>query len=189
MRTPIPEGPSPGTGLRHRHAQARTLGDFIAGAEANLEFWRGMHARPAPRELVEIAVRLSRPHHLPVLLEDWCWDAVNSITVLDRVAAEVPLLDLGVLERDRHLDLMDQYLTKGARAIPIALILDGEFGVVGHWGPRPAAPQSWFEEQRDRLPTMELYRGLRLWYVRDAGRSVVEEILAVTRSSPQHRAA
>lgn len=189
MHTPITEGPWHGTELRHRHSQARTLDEFIAGAGANQEFWRGMHARPASRELVEIAGRLSRPHHLLVLLEDWCWDAVNTITVLDRVTAEVPQLDLRVLERDRHLDLMDRYLTKGTRAIPIVLVLDAEFGVVGHWGPRPAALQSWFEEQRDRLPSRELYRGMRMWYARDAGRSVVEEILAVTRSSPQERAA
>jgi hypothetical protein len=43
---------------------------------------------------------------------------------------------------EQHLDLMDQFLTMGGRAIPIAIFADTGGHVLGKWGPRPQHVQA-----------------------------------------------
>ena len=52
-------------------------------------------------------------------------------------ADAVPGLELRMLRRDQHPEVMDRYLTNGSRSIPIVIVLDEEFRELGHWGPRP----------------------------------------------------
>ncbi|MBO8164573.1 MAG: thioredoxin family protein [Brevibacillus sp.] len=71
-----------------------------------------------------------------ILAADWCGDVVRNVPVLFRALekAEIPV---EVLIMEQHLDLMDQFLTMGGRAIPIAIFADEKGNVRGHWGPRP----------------------------------------------------
>jgi hypothetical protein len=73
---------------------------------------------------------------------------------------------------------MDRYLTNGARAIPIVIVLDESFRALGHWGPRPAELQAWVMENRLRVPKAELYPQVRRWYARDRGETTLREVLA-----------
>jgi hypothetical protein len=95
-----------------------------------------------------------------------------------RFADAVPGMELRLLRRDEHLELMDRYLTNGARAIPIVIALDEGFRELGHWGPRPAELQAWVLEHRPRVPKAELYPQVRRWYARDRGETTLREVLA-----------
>ena len=53
--------------------------------------------------------------------------------------------------RDQNTDLMDQFLTRGGRAVPIFLFLNQHFNLIFKWGPRPKIIQDIYEVHRDRI--------------------------------------
>ncbi|MCU0239336.1 MAG: thioredoxin family protein [Pyrinomonadaceae bacterium] len=84
------------------------------------------------------------------LTEGWCGDAAQNIPVIEKMAAENPLITTRYLLRDENLDLMNQYLTNGGKAIPILICIDGEtFEVLDKWGSRPKAIQNYFLELKE----------------------------------------
>ena len=114
---------------------------------------------------------------LLVLAADWCGDAANTVPVLARLADIVSGLELRILERDDHPDLMNAYLTNGSRSIPIVMALDASFHELGHWGPRPAVLQAWMLERKSVMPSPQRYAYARGWYARDKGESLLRELL------------
>lgn len=169
--------------MTERYLGAATIDQFIAGAEANRELWESLRRRAqVPEDVLERAARLP-PTHLLVLAEDWCGDAVNTVPVLARLADQIPGWSLWVLERDRNPDLMDTHLTGSSRSIPVVMLLDERFSEVGWWGPRPRELQRWVKGEGQRLDPTERYAETRRWYVRDRGRSTLEEVLAVRESA------
>jgi hypothetical protein len=93
---------------------------------------------------------LDKPLIWLTLTEGWCGDAAQNIPVIEKMAAENPLITTRYLLRDENLDLMDKFLTNGGRAIPILICLDGEtFESLGKWGSRPSAIQAYFLELKE----------------------------------------
>ena len=128
---------------------------------------------------VRTAEALTSRWRLLVLTADWCGDAVNVLPVIARLAAECPTrLELRCHDRDQHLELMDDHLTDGTRAIPKVLMIDAEWRVRGSWGPRPAELQAWIVREGRALVREERYKHVRAWYARDKGASAVREVLA-----------
>ena len=82
------------------------------------------------------------------------------------------------MRRDEHPEVMDGYLTNGARAIPIVIALDPDFAELGHWGPRPTELQAWVMARKGIVPKVDLYPQIRKWYARDRGESTLREVLA-----------
>ncbi|MFT9848192.1 thioredoxin family protein [Aneurinibacillus sp. REN35] len=76
-----------------------------------------------------------------ILAADWCGDVVRNVPVVFR-AMEEARIPTEVLIMEKHLDVMDQFLTMGGRAIPIVIFTDSEGNVLGKWGPRPAHVQA-----------------------------------------------
>ena len=114
---------------------------------------------------------------LLVIAEDWCGDASSTIPVLARLVDAVPGLELRIVLRDEHPELMDRYLTNGSRSIPIVIALDEQFNELGHWGPRPRELQAWVMANRLTVPKAELYPQVRQWYARDRGETTLREVL------------
>jgi hypothetical protein len=96
--------------------------------------------------------RVPHPLNVLVLAEDWCGDVIANLPVVGRLAAESGTLELRILLRDQHLDIMDQYLLRGQfRAIPAVIFLDQDFNDVGVWIERPDSVTARREEQRRAL--------------------------------------
>ena len=154
--------------------------DFVAASTEHRGLWEGIHriAR-VPEWAVDMDLSAT-PRQLLVLAEDWCGDASNTIPILAKLVEEVPGLELRVLRRDEHPEVMDRYLTDGARSIPIVIALDAEFREVGHWGPRPAELQAWVMANREMIPKSDIYPQVRKWYARDRGESTLREVLALS---------
>ena len=53
-----------------------------------------------------------------ILTEAWCGDAAQNIPTIEKIARENDRIKTLYLLRDENLELMDKYLTGGARAIP-----------------------------------------------------------------------
>ncbi|MCX8487467.1 MAG: thioredoxin family protein [Crocinitomicaceae bacterium] len=86
-------------------------------------------------------LKLSQPLTWLVISEAWCGDAAQIVPVIGKIAAETEHLDLKIILRDEHLDIMDQYLTNGGRSIPKLICLDEQHREVFTWGPRPKTIQ------------------------------------------------
>ena len=163
---------------------------FLPTAQKNAELWQGVWDRVRlPEDLVERATALPGRWHLLVLSEDWCGDAVNIVPVLARLAEAVPTIDLRLIERDQHLDLMDAHLTNGkSRSIPVVILLDETFCERGWWGPRPTDLQRWVLEEGLKMDPEERYKKVRRFYAKDKGRTTLDEVITGIESVVQRAA-
>ena len=158
--------------------KALTFDAFVAACKAeHCGLWQGIYqlARVPDWGLAALPSGITRK--LLVIAEDWCGDASNTIPIVARLASLVPGLELRIIMRDKYPEVMDRYLTNGARSIPIVIALDESFQEVGHWGPRPAELQSWVMANRGTMPKAELYPKVRQWYARDRGETTIREVL------------
>lgn len=125
---------------------------------------------------------LKRKYIWLVITEGWCGDAAQNIPVLNLIAQQTPNIDLKLVLRDEHPELIDRYLTNGGRAIPKMVILDADtLEELGTWGPRPATAQQMVLEYKKNptKPYSEFVIDLQLWYAKDRTLSLQQEILAL----------
>jgi hypothetical protein len=142
------------------------------------ELWRGVSEHVTVPEWAVAAFTASPIRRLLVLAADWCGDAANTVPVCAGLANRVPGLELRMLDRDRHFDLMRRYLTNGSKSIPIVIALDDHFRELGHWGPRPSVLQAWVLANKQVIPSPQRYAFARRWYAKDRGESTLRELLA-----------
>lgn len=127
-----------------------------------------------------------------VLTELWCGDAAQIVPVLAAMANAVEGIDLKILLRDQHPDLMDHFLTNGGRAIPKLLFVDADTNeVLADWGPRPTALQNWVRAEVTRIKTLpeteraEASEAMKIqtqkWYNSDKGKTIQSEVMEQMR--------
>jgi len=132
-------------------------------------------------DVINAARNISRKETWLIITEGWCGDAAQNIPVIEKIAAESDKIETLYVLRDENLDLMDQFLTKGARAIPKLIMLDADtLEVLATWGSRPAAAQ----ELRDSLyasgvEKADISEKLQRWYNEDHGRSLQGEFVGI----------
>lgn len=88
-----------------------------------------------------------------------------------------------VLLRDQNLELMDQFLTRGRRAIPILIFLSEDFSFICKWGPRPLVTQEIYEKHRqqikeNKIEKKEVIKKIRNFYAKDRGKAILTELLS-----------
>jgi len=157
----------------------RYLSDEVA---ENSDLWDGIYRRNAtPLWALERLESMGRHWKLLAIAEDWCGDASNLVPVFARLAQASARVELRIVKRDEHPELMDRYLTDGSRSIPIVVILDDELRPVGRWGPRPVELQEFVlrEKRAGRLSASEIYKDTRRWYAMDRGETTLREVLAI----------
>lgn len=171
------------TDFRALWDQALPYDAFLAASDLKHRgLWEGLHRLARVPDWALAAVPADAGRRLLVLAEDWCGDASNTVPVLARLADLAPGLELRIIKRDEHPDVMSRYLTNGSRSIPIVIALDRDFGELGHWGPRPAELQHWVLDQRARgTPKEQIYPAVRRWYARDHGETMLKEVLAAAK--------
>jgi hypothetical protein len=117
-----------------------------------------------------------------VITESWCGDAAHVLPALNKVAELSDYIDMKVVLRDENLELMDMFLTHGARAIPKVIMIDNETGeVVNTYGPRPSEATQYvnkFKAKHGSL-TAEFKEDLQHWYNKDKGQNVIKDILEI----------
>ena len=133
-------------------------------------------------EAAVAAIRASGPHNILVVTEPWCGDSLAIFPVVAKLFTEAGC-EIRVIQRDEQLDLIDQFLTNGGRAIPIVIVMDEEFNECFHWGPRPAPAQAIVTEHKAAIAAgetdkAEVHKMIRGFYARDHGKAVVSEFAA-----------
>ncbi len=138
--------------------QALSYEEFVRQSTEHCALWTGVyHLARTPAWALERACERGQRVRLLVLAEDWCGDASNTIPHVAKLAEQAHCLEMRILRRDEHSEVMDRYLTRAARAIPIVIALDDGWHEIGHWGSRPTELQAWVMEARKTLPKDQLY--------------------------------
>lgn len=118
-----------------------------------------------------------------VLTESWCGDAAPALPVMNKIASATPNIDFKIIMRDENLDLMNKFLTNGGMSIPKLIVIDdADHSVIADWGPRSKnAAQLVTEHKAANNGTIlpEFKQDLQLWYNKDKGKSILEELLAL----------
>ncbi len=138
-------------------------------------------------ELKKQIFSIQEPMTWVLLSEAWCGDAAQIVPVIGKIAQESDKIDLKIILRDEHLDMMDRYLTNGGRSIPKLICLDQKNQEIFVWGPRPAFIQEVVEEIKAEGITDHavLVERLQYAYNQDRTQSIqqeMQEILANTKS-------
>ncbi|MEZ5056666.1 MAG: thioredoxin family protein [Saprospiraceae bacterium] len=118
------------------------------------------------------------------ITEAWCGDGAQILPVIDKIASSSQHIEHNVIFRDEHPEVIDAFLTNGARSIPIVIVLDATtFEVLGHWGPRPETAQAMVMDAKlaaENADSEELKKKIKLdsqsalqsWYARDKTKSI-----------------
>ena len=159
-------------------AEAMPFHDFVAQSTEHKGLWEGLY-RIARLPEWALGGLEGAERRLLVIAEDWCGDASNTIPILAKWAEQVEGLDLRVIRRDEHPEVMDRFLTNGSRSIPIVLALDVAGTLLGYWGPRPEELQDFVMTHKDSVPKAELYPQVRRWYARNRGETTLCEVAAI----------
>lgn len=165
----------------HVWDDALTFDRFLAEAKEHTQLWSGLYRTAQVPEWAVSAIQARGvKFRLVALAEDWCGDAINTIPVLAKWAEVSPAIELRILRRDEHPQVMDQYLTGTARAIPVVVVLTDDLEELGWWGPRPRALQEFALAQRAAgRSKQDVYPEIRRWYAQDKGLTTIRELLEV----------
>jgi len=163
-----------------QYAAALTVRQFVASDSTYRDAWTRAYDNAAAT--VSAALPRSRAiggrWHLFVIAESWCSDAMASVPYLARLADEDSSFALRLLRRADAQPLLQAHLLNGRAATPLVLVYDEQFVERGVWIERPAALRAFIEANSAKLDDDALARGIREWRAKDAGRSVLDEVLA-----------
>ncbi len=118
-----------------------------------------------------------------VITESWCGDAAQNLPGIALVAAHTGA-SLQMILRDENPEVMDRFLTNGARSIPKLVVTDKHDGsVLAEWGPRPAPAQQLVKEARaNGIPASVYNIDLQQWYNRDKSTTLQRELIELMSS-------
>ena len=132
----------------------------------------------------DLSQHITNPYQFLLISEAWCGDASYTVPVIAALAKALPAVDLTIILRDEHLEIMDKFLTNGGRSIAKLIIIDpSTHQVLGDWGPRPEKAQEIVSEMKQRpdFNQKEMAAALFKWYEADKGESTLKEILHVLK--------
>lgn len=133
-------------------------------------------------EFTEGLKQLKREYLWLVIAEGWCGDAAQLVPIFHKMAELSPKIDFKIVFRDENDDLMQQFLTNGARSIPKLIVLDkNTLEVLGDFGPRPhGAKQLILDYKAEHGVVDETAKAnLQLWYLHDKGIATQEEVMGL----------
>lgn len=117
-------------------------------------------------------------HHWVLITESWCGDGAMT-GALVAAMAERAGIPFEVMLRDGPVDLVQDFLTRGGRSIPIWILADHSGRVHGFWGPRPGPLQDMVDAHRSAPEPKPAYsefaEQVQLWYSRDRGLTFFRE--------------
>lgn len=115
-----------------------------------------------------------------VLTESWCGDAAQTMPIMQKIAEENSNIDLKVILRDEHLDLMQHFMYNNTLSIPklIAIHADTQ-EIIGDWGPRPQKLTKIVETYKNENGSLtpEFKEEIQVWYTKDKGQSTITDLV------------
>ena len=117
-----------------------------------------------------------------VITESWCGDAAHVLPVVNKLAECNANISLRIVFRDENPELMDMFLTNGARSIAKLIMIDNRTGeVIGTFGPRPSMATAMVNDYKLKHGTLtpEFKESLQQWYNKDKGAHIMTDIVGL----------
>lgn len=114
-----------------------------------------------------------------IISEPWCGDASQVIPVVEKFFEHN---DVRISYRDQEPSLIDDFLTGGAKSIPVVIFLSDEFEVIGTWGPRPKHGIELLQRYKsdpENFSKEQFYVALQTYYAKNRGLDTIEELLEI----------
>lgn len=174
--------------LQNLLAEGKTTGDDQSESKLNyamlndkrMKKWTKI-GKIAPDYITQLK-EIEQPMIWLIITEGWCGDAAQNLPFINKMAEINPMIEIKVILRDEHPEVMNEFLTQGGKSIPKVIGLDPEsLTVLGDWGPRPAPIQAEFLENRQTQvkSSTEFTEHLHFWYAKDKGITLQSEFLAI----------
>jgi hypothetical protein len=132
--------------------------------------------------LVKQIAEWQSPLQWIVITEGWCGDAAQQIPVIEKLSLLNPKISVRYVLRDENPAFMNQFLTHGARSIPIWICLDEQREFLWKWGPRPNEAVDLLQRLKDEGCDEPMRKQeLHSWYARNkhqAFQSEIQQLLA-----------
>ena len=125
--------------------------------------------------------KINKPITWLVLSEGWCGDAAQTLPVINKIADESDLINLRIIFRDEHEELMRHFLTNGGKSIPKLLVLNSENNVLNTWGPRPNIATKMVQDYKNTHGQLDaaFKQELQVWYNKDKGVNIQENLVGL----------
>ncbi|WP_343850279.1 thioredoxin family protein [Algoriphagus jejuensis] len=174
-------------------AEGKTTG--ANQSEAYLEYTRLNHQRmkrwdktlKISTEMTALVQSISEPQVWTVITEAWCGDGAQSIPFLAAVADLNPVIDFRILMRDEYPEVMDEYLTNGARSIPKLISMTADLTCeLFIWGPKPDYLITRLKEYKHDakgLSYQDYSTEVHLWYARNRNHDLEQELIPLIQST------
>ena len=116
-----------------------------------------------------------------VIAEGWCGDAAQILPIIKLMSDASKNIDFKLVFRDENEELINLFLTNGAKSIPKLLLLDESFNLINHWGPRPEGAKNLIIEYKAKHGIVDEAAKIALqkWYLDDKGISTMKEIVGL----------
>lgn len=161
------------------HTQAEALSKYTELNDRRMKRWDKLF-KLTPVQITAIQ-KLHQPVNWLVITESWCGDAAHTMPVMNKIAESNETINLKVVLRDDHPQLMNAFLTQGSKSIPKLIAQDPVSEVVLYtWGPRPEPAAAMVVECKKSYGTLppEFKEDLQQWYNKDEGQATAEELIA-----------
>jgi len=180
--------------LRHMEALVRNKQNTILNEDESylqlikLNYHRMKRVYKTTRihdELQDEAINFPTPMTWIVITNPRCGDSAQSIPVMQKIAELNDKIQLKIIMRDEHLEVMDAYLTDGAKAIPKLICLNADtLEELGTWGPRPEPMQKLLKEHKNNpvLSKSEFSEMIQRKYLEDKTKTIQNEVLELFKS-------
>lgn len=125
---------------------------------------------------------LNKKYTWLVISETWCGDAAQIVPIMHKMAELSVNIDLRIVLRDEHEDLMNLYLTNCTKSIPKLIVIDAETDeVIADFGPRPSGAKQLILNYKAMHGVVDETAKIALqkWYLEDKGVSTQKEIIAL----------
>ena len=150
---------------------------YVEDMEKNIErFKENYDAFELDQDDADFFSNYTTPLNVLAIAEDWCGDVVQSLPPIVRILERAPNIQLRIFKRDEHPDIIDGYLTDGARSIPYLVFMDTALNELTQWGPRPSACQAIMRTNKGKIPMDQIYPQIRDWYKEWGNGPLIQEI-------------
>lgn len=131
----------------------------------------------------ELKGLVKNKQHWVLISEGWCGDAANIVPVIAQMSEQSDNVKLHIIIRDENPEVINEYLTNGAKSIPILIVLDENYNELFVWGPRPSDLQKEVIEfkKRESFDIEELKKNVQMWYLNDKTASIQKEIIKLLK--------
>ena len=167
------------TGKYKNEVEGSQMLDFIKLNHARTK--RVLKQALIPTTLINVLKGVGSKYYWVVISEPWCGDSANVLPVISRLADLNKNIELKIILRDTHPEIMDEYLTNGTRSIPKLICFDESYKQLGVWGPRPEALQVYVDDLKmtETLSSDKLKEKIQMWYNNDKGVAICEELESI----------